>query len=203
MNGQVQEALRIVNYRRRIRSLTEDDVVQVLDEARRRGVGWHRAGTVATAYRQKASTAAVACVRVKEEFYVCFGAPDAHVHSSDVTWFGPKSRRDRDVDEWRMKVANDPEFHLNYWIHLSRREVLTLLQTRKAKALAHLNAIIADIPDVEITVQHSLDAGNCPQETSRVAKAFHGMPTSARTVAAKFPELAPFIKRAAEVALRK
>lgn len=200
MNEQLRQAIGMANLRRRIRAITYEDVVQVLDEARRTGIGWHLAGRVAKSYRHEATTAAVACVRVKQEYFVRVGCPDAHANASDVTWFGPRSRRDRDILEWRKEVLAHPD-DLKNWIRISRREVLTLLRARTREARARIEALVASVPDVIISGYHSIRAGNCPQETERIARAFHHKPTSARTVAAAFPELVTYIRKAADYAL--
>lgn len=190
----------MVNFRRHLRKLTEEHVIEVLDEARRRGVGWTLGGTVAKAYRQRATTAAVAAVKVGEMYFVRFGCPDAHRNASDVTWFGPRSRREFDIRQWHNEVLRG-NTKLKDWISVTRREVLTMLRARSAEARAQRIALIESIPDTIISTYHSDRAGNCPQETERVAKAFNYKPTSSRVVAEKFPELALYIKRAAEYAL--
>lgn len=203
MRTDIEQAIERVNYRRRVRRIDETDVLEVLAEARRDDYGWMRGGVVANAYKYPAYTAAAAAIRLSEEtFAVRVGSCDAHKGSSPVTWFGPQSRRDKDIRSWLEAVRKDHNRLKNdEWLFLSRTEVLTMIRTHqgrvRADARAKLTQLLETIPDVIITVDDSIKAGNCPKETERVAKIFDYQATNARVVATRFPELASFVRKAA------
>lgn len=200
MKPEIVDAIRRVNYRRRTRRITESDVVQVLAEARDDGYGWMVGGKVAKAYDYPASTAAVAAIRLdKHTFAVRVGSCDAHRDASPVTWFGPSSKLDNSVCLWLNRVREDRKLLGAAWILLTRAEVLGMLRPRDEAIAKAVEPIIATtVPDVLITVEDSLNAGNCPRVTERVARAFEFQPTNARTVARRFPSLLPFVRRAAQ-----
>lgn len=205
MRQDIQIALERVNSRRRVRRISENDVIQVLDEARRSwrdgGYGVATGGVVANAYQYPATAAAVAAIRLdRHTFALRFGEINARKATSLVSWFGPRSVRH--VSKWLEMVRADRSA-LTAWILISRVQVLQLLRARELQAQERLNTVLSTIPDVEITVEDSIASGNCPNETERVAVAFAHQATNARTVAHQFPTLVTYIKRAAETAERR
>jgi hypothetical protein len=196
--GSLYYAISKANYRRRVRRIDMSDVAQALREARRSGIGYVSGGTVANAYKYPASTAAVAAVRIPGGYYVRAGSHDARRGSSQVTWFGPDSCRERHLRGWREQQTRETLL-AGGWIALTPREVVGILRKRVAT--------ITGAPGVTVTIEDSLAAGNCPHETRRVAEALAvdriSAPRLAQWIARHEPSLVRYAQRAIDYAERR
>lgn len=202
----IDEGLRQANAGHRVRTISIHMVAQCLREARTRGYGYAVGGKVANAYKYQATTAVVAVFRDGRDYYVRFGCCDAHRHSSVVTWFGPNSERERDLESWHRSMTTQP---LTYfasreregWRKLTAQELRGLRRPDPAQ-----QKYIDGAADVTVTIEHSLAAGNCATETLRVAgmlkrKSMNSLKLL-RILQRREPHLLPFARRAVDHAAR-
>lgn len=115
-----------VNKGRRLRYLSLEDVHRAVRSAMDDGIGYRSGGRVSSSYRWQVTTPAVVAVALENGTYaVKFGAHDARISSSPVTWFGPVSVRPRHMQEWLESIRSNCSL-LSDWIRLSYWEIYAI-----------------------------------------------------------------------------
>jgi len=121
----IVEGVRKMNYRRRVRKLTVDDVCAVIAQALRGDLGYAymTGGNVdANSYGYPCSCAAFAAVRFGDRVGLKFGSANAAKGHSPVTWFGPHSARLADMQAW-LKL-DWQRIHLSIWSNPTERGLI-------------------------------------------------------------------------------
>lgn len=182
--------------KRKQRLLTAREIGQVLTEAMRDGYGYTTGGQVANSYGYPASTTlAFACANGPDYIALKIGTGDARKNSSPVTFAGVKSSREKDCRDF---VARSTLYTLRDWIILSRAEC-----KRFIRSIVGIK-VPRNLPKVTVTLQDSLNAGNCQSQSMRVAGWFKApaiqSATLVRTIARREPLLLPFALRAVKQA---
>lgn len=201
----IQCALDAANGKRKQRTLSIREVAQVLTEAMhtkkdlamysRYGYGYTTGGHVANAYGYSAATTlAFAVANGPDYIALKIGQGDARKNSSPVTFAGPNSVRDSDCRKW---AECQTLYTLRDWIILSRAECKLFIRSLSAMPAN----VLRNLPDVLVTLNDSLAAGNCRAVSERVASWFApSSEISARTLAkvvqSREPLLIPFALRA-------
>ena len=199
MISRIQIALDTANGRSRERLLSKREIAQVLTEAMRDGYGYTTGGTVAKAYSKYGtaySTMAFAVANGPD--YIALRVVRNSANSSAVTWAGPSSVAEKSCRNW---VARQTLYTLRDWIILSRAECKLFI-----RSIAE--AKFAAVPDVSVTLEDSLAAGNCRTVTARVAgwcapRTEVPARTLARAIQSREPLLIPFAQRAIAQAARR
>lgn len=205
---EVLAEMRRVNSGRRIRRIDLYDIGRCIREAHSYGIGYTTGGKVANTYRYPATTAAVAVLRSGRNYYVRFASINAKRDSSIVTWFGPVSEKTIHLKAWVAKMTAYP---LTYdcanvldkrWIRLSATDLAVL---RRVHTLITSDDL--ECPEVEVTYEDSIAAGNCRTETDRVQHSVLHDATSMssrtllRTIANEVPSLLRYARRAVAAAV--
>lgn len=199
LTAKLNAAIARANDGGKVRTLDIRDVAQVLAEAIRDEYGYTTGGSVAKSYTNHGtawSTKAFAVANGPD--YIALTMTRGNALGSPVTFAGPSQATDKSIRTW---AARQTLYTLRDWLILTRAECKLIIRSLVALKLS-------DVPDVPVTTQDSLAAGNCRMTTDRVAGWFAPrVEVSARELAkaimAREPLLVPFAKRAIAQAARR
>ncbi len=191
--------------RARMRVLDARDLLQVLEEARRTEYGLRTGACVANKYGYPAHRMRLVAIRRRTGSYAVLADwGNAKKGSSNCPLGGQQSVWEQTLS--REKIKLDPR--LSWWI-IPRREVERALAERRLvarrEAEEHWPAENYP-PDLLITVEDSLAAGNCAIESARVAAWWPAGTTAVsaadlrRAILIREPTLTRYAIRAVEAA---
>ena len=200
----VQEMLNQANGRRRTRLCSEYDVRQVIKEAIREEYGYTTGGHVANAYKYPSVTTVLLAWRYDNTIRIAAAVGNGHKNSSAVTPFGVTSARDKHIREW-IADGNIHDAQVIMSMRDARRYVVSSATTIITESD---RATMRRLPNIVVTLQDSLDSGNCLRESEKVAGWFKNRATvTARRLLAKVikrePSLYRYALRAIITAVRK
>lgn len=202
----VEQALNKVNGQRRERTLQWEDVVQAIRECLKKDVGTVSGETVARSYKWQAIRTCVEVTRIDKLLKVDIGLADAHRKGASAPRWGIE----------RVLVSRRVAWT---WVREIDRAYANLKkaqeeQDRRTKAENAMKFRIDQLMEdtsflgcTAVTMNHSLEAGNCEPETSRIAKTyFPGQPSVLaidllRVIRDKEPHLTPYALRAVRRAI--
>lgn len=208
---QASENLKSLRGQARVRTLGTDDLLQALNEARYDGYGIRAAETVANCYGYPANRMRLLVIARPDSYVIFANWGNAKKGSSDCALGGHRTVWQRQV---QILANGGPLPKTDYWI-LSRKEVNAALAVRRraARQAAALRGEevwptpTAEEAKLRITREDSRAAGNCVEETERVAKWFKQSWTTIaalrRAIMCRAPHLISFARRAAEQAISR
>ena len=198
----VEKKIAEVRGKARTRTVDGRDLLQVLDEARTNGYGLRAGATVANSYGFVASRMRLLAVRGPK----CYGVKVNWGNASrGASEFPDGGRQDANIRECaRLQKRGFPR--KAGWLRIPTAEVTVILAERRLRARVEAQREWPEpVPQVEVTRDDSLRAGNCERETERVAKWFGdrvAIPASElrQTILSREPEIAYYARRAVEAA---
>lgn len=123
----IQGLLTLANGRMRERTLDLDDVCKAIEEAAKGGWGWVTGGMITVkSYKYQANSVACAAIKIGKHIYIRIATINAK--GSPVTWWGPHSMRNADIEAWVTHMRTWPlnEFDmllLDRWTRINLKDV--------------------------------------------------------------------------------